>query len=298
MSNNTPAMIVIVGETGSGKSSLAMSIAQSHSGEIIAADSRTIYKGFDVGTAKPSKADRELVSHHLLDVIEPHESFSAAQFKSQALSAIADINERGALPIMVGGTGLYVDSVIFDFEFGAKADALLRKKLNNLTDQDLVDEVQRVENTTGNKFMHGASTELWKNRRHMIRFIETGQHVEQEKVLRPNTLVIGMQRSRTQMRKRIEGRVEQMFRAGLRKEIDDLVAQYGWDNMAMGGIIYRLFKSYHDGEISMTEVKRQFVKKDLQYAKRQRTWFKRNPHIQWFDKPELAMDCVDRFMSQ
>ncbi len=289
-------LIAIVGETGSGKSGLAMSVAKQHNGEIIAADSRTVYKGFDIGTAKPTKQDQQQVPHHLLDVVEPNQKFSAGQFQRLANQAIDDIHSRNKLPILVGGTGLYVDSVIFDFDFAGSADEALRAELNSLNIEELKQRVLQKQQQTGEEF--GATTpELWKNKRHMIRFIEAGETPKNNQTLRQNTLVLGISRSKSEMRKRIEDRVEQMFRAGLRKEIDELVATYGWDNIAMSGIIYKLFKDYDDGKISMSQVKRQFVQKDLQYAKRQRTWFKRNPHIVWVESAEAGAIVVDEFLT-
>jgi tRNA dimethylallyltransferase len=111
------ALVVIVGTTASGKSQLAMQVAQERNGEIIAADSRTVYKGMDIGTAKPSLEDQKKVRHHLLDVVEPNQKFSAGDFQKLAQEAIKDIHSRGKLPIMVGGTGLYVDSILYDFNF-------------------------------------------------------------------------------------------------------------------------------------------------------------------------------------
>src|SRR6187431_630808 len=110
-------LIAIVGQTASGKSGLAMRIARQFNGEIICADSRTIYKHMNIGTAKPKPDDRKLIKHHLLDIIEPNEKFSASEFKSKALLAIGDISKRGKTPLLVGGTGLYVDSVLYDFSF-------------------------------------------------------------------------------------------------------------------------------------------------------------------------------------
>lgn len=116
-------LVVITGPTASGKTSLAMEVAKLFNGEIICADSRTIYKGMDIGTAKPTKKEQAAIPHHIIDVVEPNQSFTVADFKELALKAIDDITKRGKLPIMVGGTGLYIDSVIFDYQFGPAGDA-------------------------------------------------------------------------------------------------------------------------------------------------------------------------------
>ncbi len=157
-------LVVIVGETASGKSSLAMELAKRFGGEIICADSRTIYKGMDIGTAKPSKHDQAEVKHHLLDVVTPDQAYNAARFQHDANAAIDDIASRGKLPIMVGGTGLYVDSVIFDYDFDKKTMQPLRQdtlvigitrdradlrqrieqRISEMVDNGFLDEVKRV----------------------------------------------------------------------------------------------------------------------------------------------------------
>ncbi|MBI2285826.1 tRNA (adenosine(37)-N6)-dimethylallyltransferase MiaA, partial [Candidatus Saccharibacteria bacterium] len=131
-------LLVIVGETASGKSALASNLAKEFHGEIIAADSWTVYKGFDIGTSKPTAEDRQRVSHHLIDVADPLSGFNAPKFKELAETAIADIQNRGKLPIMVGGTGLYIDSVLFDFGFLPNASAQERQKLDPMGLADLL----------------------------------------------------------------------------------------------------------------------------------------------------------------
>lgn len=275
----SPPLVVIVGETASGKSALGMEIAQEFNGEIIAADSRTVYRGMDVGTAKPTKDDQKRVPHHLIDVVAPNEQFTAGDFKRLANEAIQDIRSRGKLPVMVGGTGLYVDSVIFDFDFAPKGDPKLRLELEVLTSDELRRRVQEL----------GATGIDMNNRRHMIRFLETGGTPKNNNQLINDVILVGLKLSKQELRRRIDLRVEQMFRAGLRKEVDELANRYGWDAPGMEGIIYKLFRSYKDKKISMSEVKRQFAQKDYLLAKRQRTWFKRNPHITWFDNHNEAV---------
>ena len=132
---NKISIVVVVGETASGKSGLGMEIARRYSGEIIAADSRTVYKNFDIGTAKPSKEDQNIIPHHLLDVVDPNEVFNVSDFQEKALTAIEDINNRGRLPVMVGGTGLYIDSVIFNYKFAKAADPKQRAELAKLSER-------------------------------------------------------------------------------------------------------------------------------------------------------------------
>ncbi len=273
-------LVVIVGPTASGKSGVAMKIARQFDGEIITADSRTIYKGLDVGTGKPTFEDQEEISHHCLDLVEPGERYTAAQFKEDAIAAINDIHTRDKVPIMVGGTGLYVDGVIFDFQFADVSDPEKRAKLETRSDEELSKQLEEAGDTTVNR----------KNRRHMIRFLETGGTPKDKKILRDNTIVVGIVRERNELRTLINKRVEQMFRAGLRNEVEELIEKYGWGSEALTGIGYREFEQNYKDGISMSKVKRDIIQDSLHYAKRQRTWFKRNPHIKWRNSAGAASE--------
>ncbi len=283
-----PPLIAIVGETATGKSSLALQLAQKLNGEIVCADSRTVYSGANIFTATPSKADQAAIPHHLLGIVMPDQTCSAFEFKQLAAAVVDDIGKRGKLPILVGGSGLYIDAVLFDFTFAPKASQVRRIELDALSTEELAEQTRQQK---------GSEAVDTKNRRHMIRFLETGGTPRQALNLRPNTLVIGLRRPRSELRLRIEQRVELMFRAGLRREIDKLVATYGWDNPLIAGGVSELFRAYQKGRVSMGEVKRQFVKKDLALAKRQRTWFKRNPHIEWFEDTRAAKQRVQKFLN-
>lgn len=241
----TPTLIIIVGETASGKTSAGIELAKKINGEIICADSRTIYKGMDIGTAKPSSKEQAGVPHHLLSIINPDERYSVADFQWQAKELIDDIWSRGKLPIIVGGTGLYVDSIFFDYTFS------------------------------------GASPEKNpKNERH-----NKYSSVEDRRTARPNTAILGLRLERDVLKHRIEQRVEQMFADGFLNEVKKLSAIYGWSHESMSGIGYRVAREYFEGDASEDEVKQAFVARDRSLAKRQRTWFKRNSSIRWFDEP-------------
>jgi len=181
-------LIVVVGETASGKTATAIEIAKQVDGEIICADSRTVYKGMNIGTAKPTLAEQKEVPHYLLDLIWPNEQFSAAEFKTRAEKCIQDIQSRGKIPIVVGGTGLYVDALLYDFQFGSKAEETLRSKLEQMNDYELttVMNTKSIDQTNLNT----------KNRRHVIRAIERGGIVTQNKTLRGDTIVLGIQLER------------------------------------------------------------------------------------------------------
>lgn len=287
--SDKPPLIVIVGETGSGKSALANELAQIFSGEIIAADSRTIYEGLDIITAKPTITDRELVPHHLLDVIRPNQAFSAAEFKLAACRAIAEIAGRGHLPFLVGGTGLYVDAVIYDFMFKEKADPARRDTLRALT-------IQELQNMLLSEGIPLPQNE--RNPRHLIRALETGGETGSRGELRFNTLVIGLTIERNELRRRIAHRVDVMVGAGLIDEVEQAAQEFGWDAPGLQTPGFKLFKNVIDGVLTIDEAKELFVRDHLQLAKRQRTWFRRNRDIKWISKEEEAVDLITTFLNK
>lgn len=282
-------LVVIVGPTASGKSALGMEIARRFDGEIICADSRTVYKGMDIGTAKPTVEDQAEIRHHLLDVVEPSDSFTAAEFKRLATEAIGDITARGKLPIMVGGSGLYVDSVVFDYQFGPEADQTLRDSLNLMTTPELQSMCRENDIEVPNNS---------SNRRHLIRALELGGLRKDRRGIRSDTIVVGITTEREKLRQRIERRAQEMVSEGVLAEVRQLGERYGWESEAMTGNIYRIFRSVIDGELSEQDALEEFVRSDMRLAKRQMTWFKRNPHILWSDSPEVLITKVDQFLSE
>jgi len=284
-----PPLIVIVGETGSGKSALALDLAKHFDGQIIAADSRTVYSGMDIGTAKPSPAERDRVAHYLVDIISPDVVFTAADFKRLAVLSIETIARQGKLAFLVGGSGLYIDAVLYDFSFADKPNAKERQHLQELS----IEELQAELEARGIPLPTNV-----KNPRHLIRQLETGGMPAAERILRPNTLVLGLQLSSDELKVRIHQRVQAMFAAGLEQEVHALVGQYGWDCAVLQTIGYQEFQAYFSGEISLTEVQVRIEKNTIQYAKRQRTWFKRNKSIHWLDKREEAVDLITAFLNK
>ncbi len=250
---NNMGVIVIVGQTGSGKSALAMELAKKFDGEIICADSRTVYKGMDIGTAKPNREEQARIPHHLLDIVTPDLAFSAADFQKHASEAIADIQNRGKLPIIVGGTGLYVDALLYDFSFSGPDSA-----------RDAT------------------------NPRHAKKDMAGLRHQ-----LRPNTLILGLETEKEEIDRRIELRVEQMLQAGLRQEANVLAKQYGWDAPGLNAIGYR---EWRQEDKSTQEIIVEIIRNTKNYAKRQRTWFKRNRSIQWVKEQGKAVDIATTFL--
>ncbi|MCA9324735.1 tRNA (adenosine(37)-N6)-dimethylallyltransferase MiaA [Candidatus Saccharibacteria bacterium] len=278
-------LLVIIGETASGKSGLAMELARRLNGEIICADSWTVYPGFDIGTSKPTLADQSAVPHHLLDVADPSVGFSAVEFQRQAKKAIDAITAQGKLPIMVGGTGLYIDSVIFDFGFLPAPDPRLREELNRMT---LAEVLERAE-------LLGLDTAVvdTRNKRRVIRLIENNGQMPTKKTLRGNTLVIGLRAEPNELKARIEQRVDAMIATGLEREVANLGQQFGWDVEPMKGIGYASWKPYFEGNQDLQTTRQHIIKSTQDLAKRQRTWFKRNSSIHWINNREESSNIVD-----
>lgn len=283
-------LVAIVGETASGKSALAMEIAERFNGELICADSWTVYKGFDVGTAKPSSEERARVPHYLLDVADPNEGFSAAVFQRLAKKAIAEITARGKLPILVGGTGLYVDSILYDYSFLPKSDPEGRARLEALSLRELLEHVQEL----------GLSTEGidLRNKRRVVRLIENGGERPTRRSIRHNTLVLGMRVEREALQSRITTRVDSMLANGLEQEVADLAPKYGWEAEAMKGIGYREWQPYFAGTQTLEETRAKIIKSTMDLAKKQRTWFKRNNSIQWVSDRSNAVDLITTFLNK
>ena len=278
-------LVVIVGETASGKSAMAMEIAQRFDGEIISADSWTVYKGFDIGTAKPSALERAMVPHHLLDVADAHGGFSAVIFQQLAQAAIDGIHRRGKLPILVGGTGLYIDSVLYHYSFLAPPPPEVREKLNALS----LEEVLRLAKEKGLDVTQVDT----RNKRRVIRLIENDGKLPTRKPLRPNTLVIGLHTPHETLTDRITSRVDMMVSAGLEFEVRKLAQEYGWDAEPMKGVGYKEWREYFDGSATLEQTIQRIIKNTLDLAKRQRTWFKRNKSIHWITTPVKYTDIDD-----
>lgn len=288
MTYNAP-LIALVGETASGKSALALELAKRFNGEIICADSRTIYRGLDIGTAKPTPLERSQIPHHLLDVVSPNETFSAAQFQQQAKSAIKDIAARGMLPILVGGSGLYIDSVLFDYEFLPPASYEERKRLNAMS----VEELQREITEKGLVLPVNH-----RNKRHLTRLLETNGAPANQKPLRPNTLVMQLEVTPEVLKARITKRVEAMLEDGFIEEAQAQAKKYGWEAPGLQAPGYKAVRNYLLGAQSLAAAKRQFVLNDLHLAKRQRTWFRRNKSIHRICNEEAAVELITTHLNK
>ena len=252
-----PSLIAIVGPTASGKSELGLQVAKLYNGEIIAADSRTVYRGLDIGTAKPTLKDQQEVPHWGLDMIELGSKFSAAQYKKFARAKIKDIQKRGKLPVLVGGSGLYIDSVLYNYRF--------------------------TVNSSTNPL----------NPRHRLK----GSYAADFEIMAGLGL-FGLLPSDEELRKNISKRTRKMFAKGVVNETKELMLKYGKDALYRdGGIIYKVCVDYILGHIDLGEAKEIAARREWQYARRQKTWFKRNSHILWFKHVSEAAVAAERFLN-
>ena len=268
-------LIVIIGPTASGKTSLAIQLAKKYRGEIICADSRTVYRGMNIGTAKPSLGEQQGVPHWGLDLVDPGDSFSASQFKGYACQKIKEIRSRGNIPFLVGGTGLYIDSVIFDFQFGAKYSKEKRANLQEMT----ISELQQycVNHDV-------ALPENSKNKRYLVGAIERADKKPSRlEVPLNNTIVVGITTDKQLLKQRITDRAKKMFKDGVVEETIGLANNFGWCNEAMTGNVYPIIKKLIEKEIDKDQAIREFIVSDVNLVKRQLTWFRRNPFIEWGD---------------
>jgi tRNA dimethylallyltransferase len=276
-------MVAVVGPTASGKTGLSVEIAKKYNGEVIAADSRTVYKGLNIGTAKPSVAEQQGIPHWGLDLVGPGEKFSVADFKNYADTKIAEILKRNKLPILVGGTGLYIDAVLYDFSL-APPNAEMRDELEDLG----IIELQQLIRSKGYELPYNV-----QNKRHLVRVLERGGAEVDKKQLDPGVIIIGLGPPRDVLRERIIIRAKAMLEAGVMDEVKWALDTYPPDSEALTGGIYRIFRDVIWGNLPQNVVVEKFVYSDMHLAKRQMTWFKRNKDINWFVNAEDAMEWIN-----
>ena len=293
MYQNNPPLLVILGETATGKTRLGLELAKLLDGEIISADSWTVRKELNIGTDKPSKKDRREVKHHLIDIVAPNEHFSAVAFKELANKAIEEINSRGKLPIIVGGTGLYIDSVIYDYGFLDDSEPDRRDYLNSLSIEELLEVIYEEGLEISERIDQ-------RNKRRLIRLIESSGREPKKSELRANTLLIGLQMDAVTQAHYIEARVDRMLREGLEEEVRQLSLKYGCDCEALKGVGYKQWQRYIDGTQCLEETRLQIISATNNLAKKQRTWFKRNKSIHWMIQPvdiDKVVELVTTYLS-
>ncbi len=288
--SNKISELYIVGPTASGKSALAMSVAEQLNGEIVCADSQTVRRQLDIGTAKPPKADQEKIKHHMVDIIEPFEDFSVATFKSLARKCIDEIMNKEKLPVIVGGSGMYIDSLFYDYAIGEQKTNYDKSELEQLS----VNELQKIIRSNS-----WPMPENSRNPRHLIGVIMRGGQVNHDMGEADiHKLIVGLLPSDEVLKQRISERTELMFSEGIVEETRLLIEKYGELPKKMDAIAYPIVSRYVEGSITLDEAKEQLRRGDWQYARKQKAWFKRNPHIAWFETQKDAREFIIQTMNK
>jgi len=286
-----PIIIAIVGQTTSGKSALSLQLAQHIDGDILCADATTIYRGFDIGSAKPSPVEQRAVRHFGLDIAEPTDRFDVAAFKAYADGVLARQASMGRPTLLVGGSGLYVDSVLYDYSFPATTD-----KADTYDEMSVVQLQQLVQAKGSGQEQFTASD--WMNPRRLVAYLRRGGIIPQKRSLPAHVHMVGIAIDQIELERRIEHRVDAMFAAGLEDEVRNLVGRYGWEVPAMQAIGYREFQSYMSGGEALSEVREHIILHTRHLAKKQRTWLQRNPDITWVTSYDEAVALVTTYLGK
>jgi tRNA dimethylallyltransferase len=299
-----PLLIVILGPTASGKTSLSLALAERFQGEIVSCDSVAVYREFEIGTAKPSREQRASIPHHLIDVVSPSEVFTAGDYSRAARNAIAEISARNHLPIVVGGTGLYLRALLEGLFPGPPRSEELRQRLRQRAGERgspyLHRMLQRLDPDAG-KAIHPNDlskiiralevciaarkpiTQLWQRGRNPLE----GFH----------TLRLGLNPDREALYERINSRARQMFENGLVEETKALLDRYGGQARALDSLGYKQAGQYLRGEMELQQAITLAQQGHRNYAKRQMTWFRREPDVHWFsnfgDDPQVQKESGD-----
>ena len=289
-------LIAVVGPTASGKTALSIEIAKRVSGEVVSCDSMQVYKGMDIGTAKPDEDEKCGIFHHMIDIIRPDEPFSVAEFVWRARECIDDCIARGKVPVLAGGTGLYMDSVLNNIDFADfKSDPKFRAEMQARAEESGNDALHRM---LAEKDPEAAKRIHPNNVRRVIRALEvchvTGKtftQVNAESRREPvyDTLILGIDTDRDLLYEKIDKRVEIMLEKGLVAEVQGLYdSDIGRDTTAMQAIGYKEIFEYLEGKTGLFEAVEKIKQESRRYAKRQLTWFRRNEEIDWvrLDKRE------------
>lgn len=290
-----PEVIVICGPTASGKTALSIELAKKINGEIISSDSMQIYKYMDIGTAKPTQEEMQGIKHYLLDFVEPNQRYSVAEFKKDAEKSIEEILNKGKVPIIVGGTGLYVDSLIYGIEYQEiKFDEKYREELEKRAEaeglENLYNEAKQIDPQAIEKISEN-------DKKRILRILEiykaTGKNkTEQEIESRKNGVkydykVFAINMERKKLYERINARVDIMIEHGLIQEVQNLLKRYDEFPTAMQGLGYKEVVECLNGKISKEEMIEKIKRETRRYAKRQLTWFRKNKQTIWIEPHDL-----------
>jgi len=289
-------LIVILGPTASGKSDLAVKLAEKFKGEIVSADSRQIYKEMNIGTAKIKREEMLDIPHYMINIVKPNQEFTLAQFQKKATKIIKDIQKRNKFPFLVGGTGLYIQSIVDNLKIPeTKPDKKLRKKLEKLTKEELIKELKKLD---------PEALEIIdvNNKRRLIRALEIclitkkpfSKQRERNKPIF-DILQIGLKLNLNKLENKINKRTEKMMEEELIEENKKLLKKYNSKLPSMSGIGYQEIILYLNKKINLEEAKELIKIHTRQYAKRQITWFKRDKRIKWINNYSQAKKLIKKF---
>lgn len=296
-----PKVIVICGPTASGKTSLSIELAKRIKGEIISCDSMQIYKDMTIGTAKPTVEEMDGIPHHLIDFVLPSERYSVADFKKAATQKIEEILSRNKIPIIVGGTGLYVDALVYNIEYlELETDLKYRQELENLIEQKGLEELYEKAKQIDEQAMQSISK---NDKKRIMRVLEiyhqtgkTKTQLEAESRLTPppyDYIVFAITMDREKLYERINRRVDIMIEQGLIEEVQSLVNKYKEFPTAMQGLGYKEVVEYIEGETTKEEMIEKLKMETRRYAKRQLTWFRKIENITWLNGLNDTQSNID-----
>lgn len=300
-----PTVYVICGPTASGKSSLAIELAKKINGEIISADSMQIYKDMNIGTAKVTEEEMLGIKHYLIDYVSPDERYSVSDFKKDAENTIEEILNKEKTPIIVGGTGLYIDSLIYGIEFqNEEVDFEYRNKLNEIAEREGLERLYKEAIEIDPEAMKKISI---NDRKRIIRVLEiyhkTGKtKTQQEKESRKNEVkynykVFAITMERNLLYERIEKRVDKMITEGLIEEVERIVKKYKKFPTAMQGLGYKEVVEFLENKTTKEEMIEKIKKETRHYAKRQLTWFRKNKEVIWLDGEKSLEENVKNMLN-
>ena len=292
-------IIAIIGPTAVGKTALSFKLAERFQTELVSADAYQVYKGMDIGTAKATKDELATYRHHLIDIIEPNEDFSAAAFQEAARTTIEDLHERGKIPILVGGTGLYVQSLLEGYEFKAKRHSKEERQAASSRIAAWSEEELKAYITEKTGYEPPDWHELLSNSHRLVRLVGAIEKGEGAAAVMPqkaggplyHAFVIGLSLPRQVLYERIEKRIDAMIESGWIDEVQQLL-QDGVlpEAQAMKAIGYKELVLYLDGQLSLEAASELIKKRTRHFAKRQMTWFKRMPYIRWYEKYDFVTE--------
>ncbi|GAA0298185.1 tRNA dimethylallyltransferase [Gracilibacillus halotolerans] len=292
-------LVVIVGPTAVGKTALSIEIAEKYNGEVISGDSMQIYRGMDIGTAKITEEEKKGIPHHLIDILSPNEDYSVAQFQKDVQAAIRSISSRGKLPILVGGTGLYIQSVLYDYQFSKQQrDEAIQEKIEQELEKYGVNHVyKRLKEVDPEQ----AQKIHPNNTRRLIRALEVYEQTgltlseyqkKQSNEMQFDAFLIGLEMDRVLLYDRINQRIDLMMEQGLLDEVEGLLNNTNENAQAMKAIGYKEFIPYFRGEQSLEETVELLKRNSRRYAKRQFTWFKNKLPVHWYSMLPTEKDNV------